>query len=287
MSKAPVKPATIAMIHTGNNLTVVLEGRPYNIPKETPGFENLLTMIREGQTEASIKDFIERDVRRLENAAKALGGDVAINVKAGVVTYKGTEVRNSLTEHMLEMLEEGFDLAPMSKFLSNLMQNPSMRAVNELYGFLEKGNLPITPDGCFLAYKAVRPNFKDIYTGTIDNSVGQQVSMARNAVDEDKDRTCSYGLHFCSVDYLRHFAQRDGHVMILKINPRDVVSIPADYRDTKGRTCAYEVVDIFKDFDFNDPAKSLFDSSVYAFGSEGIKPYGQPTSTPADSSPSI
>ena len=30
--------------------------------------------------------------------------------------------------------------------------------------------------------------------------------------------------------------------MILKINPRDVVSIPSDYGDTKGRCCLYEVI---------------------------------------------
>lgn len=281
MSKVPVQPAKIAMLYTGQNLTVVLQGKPYNIPKETPGFDQLLTMIRDGQTEAAIKDYIERDVRRLQDAAKALGGDVAINVQAGVVTYKGAEVRNSLTDKMLEMLEEGFDLAPMSKFLNNLMQNPSMRAVDELYGFLEKGNLPITPDGCFLAYKAVRSDFKDIHSGTMDNSIGQIVEMPRNAVDDDKNRTCSEGLHFCSVDYLQHFARTDGNVMILKINPRDVVSIPADYNDTKGRACKYEVVDIFKDFDISKPGQSLFGSSLYSFGDDGIKPYGAPTSTPS------
>lgn len=281
MSKLPVKPAQISMLYTGQNLTVVLEGKPYNIPKETAGFDQLLNMIREGKAEKEIKDYIERDVRRLQEATKALGGDVAINAKAGVVTYKGEEVRNSLTDKMLEMLEEGFDLAPMSKFLNNLMQNPSMRAVNELYGFLEKGNLPITPDGCFLAYKAVRANFKDIHSGTMDNSVGRVVEMPRNAVDDNKDRTCSYGLHFCSVEYLQSFARSDSNVVILKINPRDVVSIPSDYNDTKGRACKYEVIDIYKDFDINNPTKSLFDSSVYAYGQDGIKPYGSPTSTPA------
>ena len=30
--------------------------------------------------------------------------------------------------------------------------------------------------------------------------------------------------------------------MILKINPADVVSIPADYNATKGRACRYEVL---------------------------------------------
>jgi len=35
--------------------------------------------------------------------------------------------------------------------------------------------------------------------------------------------------------------------MIVKINPKDVVAIPADYNNTKGRTCRYEVVAEYKD----------------------------------------
>jgi hypothetical protein len=35
--------------------------------------------------------------------------------------------------------------------------------------------------------------------------------------------------------------------MIVKINPKDVVAIPADYNNTKGRTCKYEVVAEYKE----------------------------------------
>jgi hypothetical protein len=127
--------------------------------------------------------------------------------------------------------------------MENLMTNPSKRAVDELYGFLEKNSLPITPDGHFLAYKKVRNDYLDIHSGTMDNSVGKIVEMERNEVDDNKDRTCSSGLHFCSQDYLPHFGNgSDNRVVILKINPRDVVSIPSDYNNAKGRACRYEVV---------------------------------------------
>jgi hypothetical protein len=35
--------------------------------------------------------------------------------------------------------------------------------------------------------------------------------------------------------------------MILKVNPADVVAIPADYNNTKGRACKYEVVAEYTD----------------------------------------
>jgi hypothetical protein len=81
----------------------------------------------------------------------------------------------------------------------------------------------------------------------MDNSPGKIVEMERNAVDDNMHNTCSTGLHFCSKEYLPHFGNRDSgkkadRVVILKINPRDVVSIPADYNATKGRACRYEVI---------------------------------------------
>jgi len=278
--KNAVTASKIPMIYTGNNLSMVLQGTPYTIAKGSPGFDSILEMIRSGSDEVTLKEFIDRDVKRLQEAAKALNSDVTIDVKGGLVTYNGKEIRNGLTKRMLVMLEEGFDLEPMKNFLKNLMNNPSMRAVSELYDFLEKGELPITPDGCFLAYKVVRSDFKDVHSGTMDNSVGRILTMPRNAVDDDKDRTCSHGLHFCSVEYLKHFYQPGYEVVILKINPCDVVSIPADYNNTKGRTCKYEVVGIFKDFNPKTPDNNIFTSSVYSNGNGVVQPYGAPSSNP-------
>jgi hypothetical protein len=164
------------------------------------------------------------------------------------------------------MLEDGFDVAPLVEFMHNLMKNPSKRAVDELYGFLEKNSLPITPDGCFLAYKRVRGDYKDCYTGTMDNSVGKVVEMERNMVDDNRDNTCSTGLHFCSHSYLASFGGE--RTVIVKVNPADVVSIPSDYNNAKGRACSYEVIgEIGNDGDqidtaFNKPVQSNASNNI-------------------------
>jgi hypothetical protein len=130
------------------------------------------------------------------------------------------------------------------------MENPSFRAVSELYDFLEASQLPITEDGCFLAYKRIRSDYTDVHSGSFDNSIGQVVSMPRNEVDEDKDRTCSAGLHFCSRAYLPHFC--GDRIVVLKINPADVVAIPSDYNNAKGRACRYEVI---QELEAQEPAE--------------------------------
>jgi hypothetical protein len=63
--------------------------------------------------------------------------------------------------------------------------------------------------------------------------------MKRNMVDDDPESTCSRGLHFCSQNYLGFYGR--GRTMIVKVNPRDVVSIPVDYKNAKGRACRYEI----------------------------------------------
>ena len=165
-----------------------------------------------------------------------------VTVEGNVVKYNGEPVNNALTQKIIEMVHMGISPKPFVNFMENLMQNPSRTAVEELYLFLADGKMFITPDGYFLAYKKVRHDYMDHYTGTFDNSVGSVCEVPRNKVDDNRDRTCSYGLHFCSLSYLPSYGGNNSKVMIVKINPKDVVSIPSDYNNAKGRTCRYEVV---------------------------------------------
>lgn len=217
----------------GNNVVVVIDNTPHTISKTHITYQKVVDAIKANDWD-TVRNVIEPKKVVLEYGK----GNVA--VQGDTLFWKGREMHNALTSRMIAMLQEGFPIEPMVNFMENLMSNPSKRAVDELYGFLEKNNLPITPDGHFLAYKKVRANYLDVHSGTMNNSVGEIVEMERNEVDDNKDRTCSTGLHFCSQDYLNHFGGE--RVVIVKINPRDVVSIPSDYNDSKGRACRYEVV---------------------------------------------
>lgn len=218
----------------GSQVTVVIGSKPHVVSKSHPMYQRVVDAIKSNDWE-TVDSIIDPKKVVLEYG----NGNIAI--EGDRLFWKGEELHSSLSVRMIRMLQDGFDIKPMVAFMENLMLNPSKRAVTELYGFLEKNNLPITPDGSFLAYKRIRQDYKDVYSGTMDNSVGQVVEMERNRVDDDQNRTCSTGLHFCSRDYLNHFGGE--RIVIVKINPRDVVSIPNDYNDSKGRACRYEVVD--------------------------------------------
>lgn len=217
----------------GSNIIVVIDNQSFTINKSHIAYEKIREAIKTGDWD-TVRDCITPKKVIINYGA----GNISIQGEE--VFWKGAVMHNSLTRRLVQMFQEGFPIEPLVLFMENLMQNPSKRSVDELYSFLEKGNLPITPDGHFLAYKKVRENYLDVHSGTISNHVGAVVEMERNQVDDDRQRTCSTGLHFCSQSYLANFGGE--RTMILKINPRDVVSIPSDYNDSKGRCCRYEVI---------------------------------------------
>jgi hypothetical protein len=217
----------------GNNVTVVIGNKPHTISKTHITYNKVIDAIKASDWE-TVQSIIEPKKVVLDY------GQGRVSIKGETLYWDGEEFNGTIAVRMINMLQEGFTIEPLVKFMENLFENPSKRSVDELYSFLEKNNLPITPDGHFLAYKRVREDYKDCHSGTMDNSPGQVLTMARNKVDDNQNNTCSYGLHFCSEGYLKHFG--GSRTVIVKINPRDVVSIPNDYNQTKGRACRYEVV---------------------------------------------
>jgi hypothetical protein len=199
--------------------------------------EEMLRLVSPARAVQNALDNITDDVKDVYAAAGL------VRLEGGVLYFDDEEVNNTLSERIIDILNEGLDVLPWIKFADNVFKNPAPFSRDELYLFLENANLPITEDGCFLAYKNVRNDYKDINSGTFDNSIGAICEMPREEVDPDRYRTCSAGLHFCSKDYLPHFSHyAGGHTMVVKINPTDVVSIPADYNNSKGRCWRYEVV---------------------------------------------
>ena len=66
--------------------------------------------------------------------------------------------------------------------------------------------------------------------------------MPRNKVDDNKDVGCSKGLHAGTLEYASGYACDNDKLVLVEIDPADVVSIPTDCEFQKLRTCKYKVV---------------------------------------------
>lgn len=247
------------MFNNNESLTVFINGESYSVRREdNKNFDEIVNCLLAKEYD---------DILSLINVKKTIEetGDGRVTVHGSTVYYDGKPLHNALADKIVDMAEAGLPVSNLIQFLENLMENPSNTAINELYLFLESGSLPVTEDGHFLAYKKVRENYRDIHSGRFDNSVGAVVEMERRDVDDNRERTCSHGLHFCSKDYLPSFGGWTGsRVMILKIHPKDVVSIPSDYANTKGRCSRYEVIGEWEDAGDLNYTRDAFDRPYYS-----------------------
>lgn len=234
-------------LHTQDCITVVLDGRPYSVSSHHESF-------------AKVRDLVIRNADPVEvlgvmqAAANVVKAHVAKVMKAqrltgrlvyedGMILYDGKPLYNHAVDTLIKFLSLGHDASALAAFIERQQLNPDLEVHDNLYAFLEHGKIPLTPDGHFLAYKAVRADYKDIHSGRFDNAVGAKPRLpSREHVDRNRNQTCSNGLHVCSFGYLPHFAHDNGHVMICKVDPFDVVAIPSDYNNTKMRVVGYEVV---------------------------------------------
>lgn len=218
-------------------ITVFIEGKQYTINASNPAFPNALKAYKESDWQGLVDSIhpankLHRLYFQYEN----------IEVKDGNVYIDGDAVTSIVAERVLNALAGDVDAVHIFKFMTRLQLNPSKRAVDELYTFLEHKNLPITDSGTFLAYKAVRSDYSDKHTGTFFNTVGSVLTMPRNKVDDDKNAPCSYGFHAGTLEYASDFANHYDKMVVVEIDPADVVSIPTDCNFQKLRTCRYKVV---------------------------------------------
>jgi hypothetical protein len=226
---------------TEQNVVVNYDGETHIVPRSDALADRLIKAMKEDR---------KHEIPSLVSAAKRIEVFSKGNfvVKEGRVMVNGVAAPKVLSDKIIKFSNEGLPFQPLLKFAENLQKNPSFRAVNELFTFLEKNDHPLTENGHFIAYKRVRESFRDIHSNTMDNSVGNTLQVERNQVDEDSSRTCSHGLHVANWTYAHtQFASSnpDTDVMLeVEVNPADVVAIPTDYNNAKMRVCKYKVLGV-------------------------------------------
>lgn len=239
-------------IITSDSIVLFFNNQPVKFQKGSNQYVKTIQALDlpKGEQEKKIREIISKSANHVEKNG--------FKITPEEVSYKGETLPKALANKVRALHSEDLPLNLFEKFWQNIQDNPSASSVNELYDFLSYKELPITEDGCFLAYKGLEKNFWSISgnketkvvkgqvddSGRILNTVGSEIEVKRRDVDDDRGNHCSFGLHVGSLDYARNFAR--GVVVVVKVNPRDVVSVPTDYNCQKCRVSAYKVVSVFE-----------------------------------------
>lgn len=230
---------------TDTAINLVVSGQSFSLTRNSVNGRKLIDAIREGRSEQELLDIADSTTY-----INAEGGGRVV-VKSGTVLYNGESMPECLVRRLLDMLANNLPVQHLVNFYDRLDKNPSRRAVQELYKFLENKNIPITADGKLLMYKAVRQDYKDKHSGTFCNKPGETLIMKRHDVCDDADIGCSKGFHAGSLEYVKDFACGYGteggdRIVLVEVDPADVVSIPKDCQCQKLRTCSYRVLQEFQ-----------------------------------------
>jgi len=228
----------IPYIFTSDAISLFLpDNKSFSIRKDHKYFKALVEAIN-----ASDDTAVLNVVDMAQKIANFVEGKVV--VQNGQLFYGDELLSGAIVDRILQGISMGLESKSYILFLENLMKNPSFQSRKELYLFLEACDLPITEDGRFIAYKSVRDNYYDAHSGKYLNKVGAIIEMPRHLVNDDRQQTCSAGLHVCSRAYGK-FSQR---LLLVAVNPADVVSVPYDYNNAKMRVCKYEVLKEIEEF---------------------------------------
>lgn len=233
-----IKKTDFSWINTKEYLIIHFKDRPCQVKKGTDKHKRVESLIKRGRNK-ELADFLfpsKEGVQRYTDGVFRVKED-------GSVWIKGTkeQVHESIAKYLIQFYRKKLPYIALVKFWENLSKNPSQESKDQLYLFLRANNMPITPDGFFLAYKKVdkkKGRLWDNYTGNICNDIGKIVKMPRDKVDPDRYQTCSNGLHVAAWNYAQGYS---GDVLIeVKVNPANVVAVPNDYNNEKMRVCEYQ-----------------------------------------------
>lgn len=232
---------------TDSSIAVVEKatGRTYTVAVGAPNYAPLKEAFQNGDWDSVLEHLEVR--KSIEAWSKG-----NFKFEGGRILYKGEEIPGVLGKRIRVMAERGEDVDGLLKFWELLKKNPSMRAVEGLYNFLQHEGIPIGPNGHFRAYKGVNENMTDKHSGRVDNRPGTVNAMDRNKVSDDPRTPCHYGYHVGALAYAKNFASV---TVICEVSPEDVVCIPYDHSQQKMRVCRYTVVGLHNG--------DLMDSTAY------------------------
>lgn len=243
------------------NIAVFLPGRPLPLVAHSshPNWDEIIEQV-EADDEDGLVELFDLAEAAAVKFREALSDRVSVD--NGTVYLDGDPVDNALTNQVLRFLQEDVDdWAPLVNFFEKVQANPNEHSREQLYEWITRHALTITEEGDIVAYKGVTSdnqgnlvsqhsgsaivNGKPL-TGRIPNAIGSTIEMARSTVQHDPSTGCSTGLHVGTYEYAQSYS-RSGALLEVRINPRDVVSVPSDCSHQKMRVCRYTVVKAITD----------------------------------------
>ena len=221
--------------------------------------DEMFSIKREHPQYAEINELLDRDTQEDDEKArelitrrqnKPLDPAEQIPIVGDTVKYRGRTFDEPVMADIIRRLEN-VDNKAVRKFVGRCCANPNPGSIRALLAFLKHKNLPLTENGRFLAYKAARPDYYDIYSRTYLNRPGITLRIPRSDVEYNDQLACSYGFHVGTYEYASSYGTSScgdsARIVLVEADPYHVVSVPRDGEQQKLRLCQYTVLCDFEE----------------------------------------
>lgn len=249
------------------SLTIILgNGTIRSIGGDHPGFQSIVDQLNTDPTNDDvIESFLDPANLIFAKTSKV---SERVTLAGGTLLFDGDPVDGPLAEFIVNIAQNSDNTASYEAwvaFMEKLATNPSEESKQHLFTFMTAHGLTVNSEGDIILYKGVRSDGTSIHAGPgivdgvqmnghLPNEVGSVLEFPRSKVDSNRGVACSTGLHAGTFAYASGFAQ--GRLLTVAINPRDVVSVPSDARDSKVRVSRYTVIEI-------NEQESAYDAPVW------------------------
>jgi len=249
-----------AHIITKDSAVVVLDGEILTV-KRGQGviFDRVVEAIEAGDYDSIPSILSPKDLLDKVN--------LTFDEKTGQIYFQNYPLKSNLTDRIFQYWENEVPYEPLLNLLRKIMSHKGARGYmqEDLFDFLECNDLPITEDGCFLAYKQTTEDGSPPYWGncSIRYAVGKTISEPESKNNYDRETCGGAGLYFGNRKYWGDAWKGKGwtgggRMFLVKIDPRHVISVPTAYNDGKAKCWKMEVVKEFT----SDIVEEVLTSSV-------------------------
>lgn len=232
----------------GGNITVIIDGEMLVADNNHPLWDEIVDGAR--NDDESIADLFDAS-RRAAAIFESLSERVT--VANSRIYVDGDEIEDVYADLIVRYMDEGSDdYKPLVLFIEKVYTNIEPHTRDNLSRWLvATGGFTIDEDGDIIGYKGLTADGGSIHQGpavvngtavdgSVPNAPGSVIEMARSKVEHDPSVGCAAGLHVGTWEYASGFGH--GVVAKVKVNPRDVVSVPTDCNGQKMRVSRYKVI---------------------------------------------
>lgn len=233
----------------GGNITVVVDGEMFTADDAHPLWNDIVAGAQAGdENVVDLFDASRKAASLFENLSER------VTVANSRIYVDGDEIDDVYADQIVRFMDEGVeDFKPLVKFLEKVYTNIEAHTRENLSRWLNATNgFTIDEDGDIIGYKGLTAQGGSIHQGpaivdgkavdgSVPNQPGSVVEMARSKVEHNPAVACASGLHVGTWEYASSFGH--GVVAKVKVNPRDVVSVPTDCNGQKMRVSRYKIVE--------------------------------------------